>query len=34
VPHVFISSVVGKGIDELKDLIWLMLNKSEEGEDW
>ena len=25
VPHVFISSVIGKGIDELKDLIWLTL---------
>ena len=32
VPHVFISSVVGKGIDELKDLIWLMLNKGDEEE--
>ena len=32
VPHVFISSVIGKGIDELKDLIWLTLNK--EGEGW
>ena len=32
VPHVFISSVIGKGIDELKDLIWLTLNKEEEGE--
>lgn len=31
VPHVFISSVIGKGIDELKDLIWLTLNKEEEG---
>ena len=30
VPHVFISSVIGKGIDELKDLIWLTLNRSEE----
>ena len=30
VPHVFISSVVGKGIDELKDLIWLMLNKEDD----
>ena len=34
VPHVFISSVIGKGIDELKDLIWLTLNKGDEGEDW
>ena len=31
VPHVFISSVIGKGIDELKDLIWLTLNKEDEG---
>ena len=30
VPHVFISSVIGKGIDELKDLIWLTLNKESE----
>ena len=30
VPHVFISSVIGKGIDELKDLIWLTLNRNEE----
>ena len=29
VPHVFISSVIGKGIDELKDLIWLTLNRTE-----
>ena len=33
VPHVFISSVANQGINELKDLIWLTLNKSEE-EDW
>jgi GTP-binding protein len=25
-PHVFISSVTGKGIDPLKDVIWQMLN--------
>ena len=31
IPHVFISSVIGKGIDELKDLIWLTLNKEDEG---
>ena len=31
VPHVFISSVIGKGIDELKDLIWLTLNRTDEG---
>ena len=34
VPHVFISSVAQQGIDELKDLIWLTLNKNDEGEDW
>ena len=34
VPHVFISSVAQQGIDELKDLIWLTLNKADEGEDW
>ena len=34
VPHVFISSVAQQGIDELKDLIWLTLNKGDEGEDW
>jgi hypothetical protein len=35
VPHVFISSVVGQGIDELKDLIWSTLNKGfDEAEDW
>ena len=33
VPHVFISSVTQQGIDELKDLIWLTLNRSEE-EEW
>ena len=27
VPHVFISSVANQGINELKDLIWLMLNE-------
>ncbi len=32
VPHVFISSVTGQGIDELKDLIWLTLNRDEEEE--
>ena len=26
IPHVFISSVTGKGIDRLKDLIWEMIN--------
>ena len=31
VPHVFISSVAQQGIDELKDLIWLTLNKEDEG---
>ena len=34
VPHVFISSVANQGINELKDLIWLTLNKGDEGEDW
>ena len=34
VPHVFISSVANQGITELKDLIWLTLNKGDEGEDW
>ena len=34
VPHVFISSVAQQGIDELKDLIWLTLNKGDEEEDW
>ena len=33
IPHVFISSVIGKGIDELKDLIWLTLNREEEEEE-
>ena len=33
VPHVFISSVIGKGLDELKDLIWNTLNKEEETEE-
>ncbi len=33
VPHVFISSVIGKGIQELKDLIWLTLNKDDDGWD-
>jgi GTP-binding protein len=27
IPYVFISSVVGKGILELKDLLWKELNK-------
>ena len=30
VPHVFICSLTGQGIPELKDLIWLTLNKGEE----
>ena len=34
IPHIFISSVAQQGIDELKDLIWLTLNKADEGEDW
>src|SRR6266498_176724 len=28
IPHVFISSVTYKGLDELKDLLWATLNKS------
>jgi len=32
IPHVFICSVTGQGIDELKDIIWTTLNK-EEGEE-
>lgn len=32
VPHVFICSVTGQGINELKDLIWLTLNRDEDGE--
>ena len=34
VPHVFISSVANQGITELKDLIWLTLNKGDAEEDW
>ena len=30
VPHVFISSISGKGITQLKDLIWQLLNPSVE----
>lgn len=33
VPHVFICSVTGQGINELKDLIWLTLNKGEINEE-
>jgi GTP-binding protein len=33
IPHVFISSVIGKGIDELKDLIWLTLNREDDEVD-
>ena len=32
VPPVFICSIMGQGIDELKDLIWLTLNREEEAE--
>jgi GTP-binding protein len=28
VPHLFISSVIGKNIQELKDLLWKTLNSS------
>jgi GTP-binding protein len=34
VPHVFISSVANQGINELKDLIWLTLNKGDAEDDW
>ena len=27
IPHIFISSVTGKGIDRLKDLLWQILNQ-------
>jgi len=30
IPAVFISSITGKGITELKDLIWKNLNKPDE----
>ena len=33
IPHVFICSVTGQGITELKDLIWLTLNKGEINEE-
>jgi len=28
IPHVYISSLTGKGLTELKDLLWQMLNKN------
>lgn len=31
VPHLFISSVTGQGLNELKDLIWSTLNKKTPG---
>lgn len=36
IPHVFICSVTGQGITELKDLIWLTLNKGvvNEEDNW
>lgn len=33
IPHVFICSITGQGITELKDLIWLTLNKGEINEE-
>ncbi len=30
IPHIFISSVTGKGLMELKDLLWKTLNSSKE----
>ena len=32
VPHVFICALTRQGIQELKDLIWLTLNKEDDGE--
>ncbi len=32
-PHVFICSVTGQGIDQLKDLIWLTLNNNPTNEE-
>ena len=31
VPHVFISSVTGQGLQELKDLLWNTLNSPGKG---
>jgi GTP-binding protein len=31
IPHVYISSLTGKGLPELKDLLWQMLNKNAEA---
>ncbi len=31
IPHVYISSLTGKGLTELKDLLWQMLNKNAEA---
>jgi GTP-binding protein len=31
IPHVYISSITGKGLNELKDLLWEMLNKNAEA---
>ena len=30
IPHVFISAVAQKGLVELKDLLWEVLNKNQE----
>lgn len=31
IPYVFISSITGEGIKDLKELIWVHLNKTEDG---
>jgi GTP-binding protein len=28
IPHIFISSITGQGLPELKDLLWKTLNSS------
>jgi GTPase len=28
IPHIFISSVLGQGLQELKDLLWKTLNNT------
>ena len=27
IPHIFISSVVGSGLSELKDMLWSVMNQ-------
>jgi GTP-binding protein len=31
IPHVFISSVTGQGLSELKDLLWNTLNNTDKA---